>query len=71
MEWPESLPELAIRNNYLIVHKHLCEIVEPADIERVFLRESLDALTQWSISALKSIFVDPENVNIFCPDVLI
>jgi hypothetical protein len=44
MQWPESLPELAARNYHLIVHQHLCKIVEPAGIERVFLRDSLNAL---------------------------
>jgi hypothetical protein len=45
MEWPKSFPQLAIRHDHFIVHKHLSKIVQPVTIEIVFLFDNLYAFT--------------------------
>jgi hypothetical protein len=61
----KTLPQLASRHDHLIAHQHLGQLVQPIAIEVVPLLDSLDALTQQSIRSLQSIFVEPEDVDVF------
>jgi hypothetical protein len=65
MKRAKTLPQFAIRHDHFIVHQHLSKIVQPVSIEVVFLFDHLDALTQRSICSLQSIFVEPEDVDVF------
>ena len=65
MKRAKALSELAIGHDHFIVHQHLSQVVQPVRIEIVFLLDHLDALTQRSIGSLQSIFVEPEDVDVF------